>query len=453
MKKKISIIGGGESGIGASLLAHKNGLEVFLSDKNFLSLKDKKILLEKKIDFEEGNHNLNKILQADEIIKSPGISLNSSILKKITSYNIPIISELTFGLRYTNAFIIGITGSNGKTTTSTILYKLLKNNGFNVSIAGNIGKSLCKLIAKKKSDYYILEISSFQLDDSKYFRPNISILLNISQNHLDRYNHKISNYIKSKFKIAISQKKKDFFIYNNDDFFVKKNLFKYKIQAISIPFSIKKKYLDQEAYLKNYNIFIIKNRNIFCSIDIKKIHLQGIHNTYNIMAALLAASLLNIKKQSMIDVLSKFKTIEHRLEYISEINGIKFINDSKATNVRSVFYALKNVKSPIIWIAGGYDKGNDYTELLSLVSKKVKVIICLGKNNEKILNTFKEFIDPIIETSNMKDAVYSAFLLGREGDNVLLSPACSSYDLFNNYKDRGLSFKKEVNKIINEYIK
>lgn len=453
MKKKISIIGGGESGIGASLLAHKYGLEVFLSDKNMISYNNKKILLEQQISFEEGHHNLNKILQADEIIKSPGISYHASIIQKIQSYKLPIISELTFGLRYTNAFIIGVTGSNGKTTTSTLIYKLLKKNGLNVSLAGNIGQSLCRKIAEKNYDYYVLEISSFQLDDSQYIRPNISILLNIHENHLDQYNDKINNYINSKFKIALAQKKEDIFIYNQDDFLIKKNICNYKIQAKLIPFSRNNNFLDQEAYFKDDNIFIRKNKNTFCNINIANIHLQGIHNVYNIMAALLAASILNIQVKFMINVLSNFKTIEHRLEYSYQINGIQFINDSKATNVRAVFYALQHIPSPIIWIVGGYDKGNDYNELISLVTQKVKAIVCLGINNNKIYNFFKSFVDPIIETSNMKDAVYSAYLLGRAGDHVLLSPACASHDLFKNYHHRGVHFKKEVKKIFHESIK
>lgn len=453
MKKKISILGGGESGIGASILAYQHGFEIFVSDNNIISDKNKKILLEKQISFEEGAHNLNKILKADEIIKSPGISFNASIIQKIQSYKLPIISELTFGLRYTNAFIIGITGSNGKTTTSTMLYNILKRNGLNVSLVGNIGKSLCRTIAEKNSDYYVIEISSFQLDDSKFIRPNISILLNINENHLNQYNYDMNNYINSKFRIAISQKKEDIFIYNKDDFFIKNNLSKYKIEAISIPFSKNKNFLDHEAYFQDSNILIYKNKNTFYNINIANIPLQGIHNIYNIMAALLAASILNIQVKFILNVLLKFQPIEHRLEYCYEINGINFINDSKATNVKAVFYALTHVQSPIIWIVGGYDKGNDYTALVSLVTKKVKAIICLGKNNYKIYNFFKVFIDIIIETYNMKDAVNSAYFLGRAGDNVLLSPACASHDLFKNYQHRGIHFKKEVKKIFHEYIK
>ncbi|WP_341654416.1 UDP-N-acetylmuramoyl-L-alanine--D-glutamate ligase [Blattabacterium cuenoti] len=452
MKKKfIVVLGVGESGVGAALLAKKNGLKTFLSDSGIILNKYKKILIKNKIPFEEKGHTENIIIQnAIKVIKSPGISRNNPLIKKINDLGIPIQSELEFGKSYIeNSYVIGITGSNGKTTTCSIIYKILKKEGMNVEIAGNIGQSFSKKIIKKK-DIYILEMSSFQLDDCFNFRSNISVLLNITRDHLNRYDNNIENYIDSKFRIATFQKKEDIFIYNHDDPIIRKGIKKYPIVSQCIPFSMKEE-LHVGAYIKNKKIFIRnqKNKEIYF-LNVKDIPLIGDHNLYNIMASLIISEILNVKKESIISILLKLKSIEHRMEKISNINGVQFINDSKATNVNAVFYALKSMNAPIIWIVGGEDKGNNYVELIPLVKKKVKAIICLGKNNEKIINFFQNIIDIILETKSIKKAVYMAYILSSQGDNVLLSPACSSFDLFKDYKERGNKFKQEVRKLIYE---
>ncbi|AFJ90696.1 UDP-N-acetylmuramoyl-L-alanine--D-glutamate ligase [Blattabacterium sp. (Blaberus giganteus)] len=452
MKKKIIVVlGGGESGVGAALLAKKNGLKTFLSDSGIILNKYKKVLIKNQIPFEEKGHTENIIIQnAIKIIKSPGISSKKNpLITKINSLGIPIQSELEFGKSYIeNSYVIGITGSNGKTTTCSMIYEILKKEGMNVGVAGNIGHSFSKEVIKKK-DIYILEMSSFQLDDCLNFRSNIAVLLNVTRDHLNRYNN-IENYIDSKFKIAIFQKKKDIFIYNYDDPIIRKGLKKYPVMSHCIPFSIKEE-LHTGAYIKNNKIFIRnqKNQEIYF-LNVKDIPLIGDHNLYNILASLIIFEILNVKKESIISILLKLKSIEHRMEKIRNINGIQFINDSKATNVNAVFYALKSINAPIIWIAGGEDKGNNYIELIPLVKKKVKAIICLGKNNKKIINFFKNIIDIILETKNMKKAVYMAYILSSHGDHVLFSPACSSFDLFKDYKERGNKFKQEVRKLIYE---
>ncbi|AGW86140.1 UDP-N-acetylmuramoylalanine--D-glutamate ligase [Blattabacterium sp. (Nauphoeta cinerea)] len=448
MKKKfIIVLGGGESGVGAALLAKKNGFKIFLSDSGIILNKYKKILIENKIPFEEKGHTDNMIIQnAIKVIKSPGISRNNPLIKKINFLGIPIQSELEFGKNYLeNSYIIGITGSNGKTTTCSIIYQILKKKGINVGIAGNIGRSFSKEIIKKKM--FIYEMSSFQLDDCFNFRSNIAVLLNITRDHLNRYDYNIENYIDSKFRIATFQKKEDIFIYNYDDPIIREGLKKYYIESQCIPFSIKEE-LHIGAYIKDKKIFIRnqKNKEIYL-LNVKNIPLTGDHNLYNIMASSIISEILNVKKESVISILSKLKSIEHRMEKIRNINGIQFINDSKATNVNAVFYALKSTNAPIIWIAGGEDKGNNYIELIPLVKQKVKAIICLGKNNKKITNFFKNIIDIILETNNMKKAVYMAYILSSHGYNVLFSPACSSFDLFKDYKERGNKFKQEVIKL------
>lgn len=452
MKKEfIVILGGGESGVGAALLAKKNGLKVFLSDSEIISNKYKKILIKNKISFEEKGHTEKIIIQnACKIIKSPGIPKENSLIKRIQSLKIPIISEIEFGKNYlNNSYIIGITGSNGKTTTSSIIYKILKNNQLNVDIAGNIGSSFSRKAINKK-DIYVLEISSFQLDDCFSFRSNIAVLLNITRDHLNRYDNNIENYIYSKFKIATLQKKEDFFIYNYDDPIVRLGVKKYPIFSKCIPFSIKEK-LHTGAYINENKILIRKKDKeiFFINLnDLKNVPLIGDHNLYNIMASLIISKILNINRNSIISNLLKLKPIEHRIENFVNINGVKFINDSKATNVHAVFYALKSMNNPTIWIVGGEDKGNNYTEIISLVKEKVKAIICLGKNNKKIVDFFKNFISIILETESIKEAVHMAYALSSTGDNILLSPACSSYDLFKNYKEKGNKFKEEVVKLI-----
>ncbi|AWU42698.1 UDP-N-acetylmuramoyl-L-alanine--D-glutamate ligase [Blattabacterium punctulatus] len=451
MKKKfIVVLGGGESGVGAALLAKKNGLKIFLSDSGIILNKYKKILVENQIPFEEKGHTENIILKAIKVIKSPGISRENILIKKINFLGIPIISELEFGKSYLNSsYIISITGSNGKTTTSSILYQILKKDGLNVGIAGNIGHSFSREVLKKK-EFYVLEVSSFQLDDCFNFRSNIAVLLNITRDHLNIYKN-FQVYISSKFRIVTNQNKEDIFIYNYDDPILKKELKKYKILSHCIPFSIKEE-LQVGAYIKWNNIFFRKkeNKKEICLLNIEKISLKGDHNLYNILASVIISKILNVKKKSIIHSLLDFSTIEHRMEKVLNINGVQFINDSKATNVNAVFYALKSMNSPTIWIAGGKDKGNDYSELLPLVKKKVKAIIFLGKKNKKFINFFQDVIDIIIITECLKNAVRIAYMLSIHGDNILLSPACSSFDIFKDYKERGHKFKQEVKKIFYE---
>lgn len=423
-------------------MARKQGLEVFLSDQRTINTEYKKKIIEHQIDFEEGQHSLEKILQADEVIKSPGIPHTSPLIQEIQAHNIPIISELTFALRYTQAHIIAVTGSNGKTTTSSLIHHLIKEGGLHIGLAGNIGRSFAREVAEQNFDYYVLEVSCLQLDDSPGFRPEISILLNITPDHLDRYEKNFERYINSKFQIVAYQNDKYFFIYNDDDLAIREALSRHKIKACCLPFSTQKN-LERGAYLEDQTI-IIRNQEEILNMKIEELSLQGLHNVYNAMAAGLTAQLMKIRKELIKKGLANFKAVEHRLENVLKIHGMQCINDSKATNVNAVFYALESMNAPTIWIVGGQDKGNDYTELIPLVKKKVKAIVCLGSDNQKIIETFRDLVDPIIDTRSMKDAVRSAYMLGRKGDNILLSPACSSFDLFKNYEDRGRQFKEEV---------
>jgi UDP-N-acetylmuramoylalanine--D-glutamate ligase len=445
--KKIVILGGGKSGIGAAILAKKKKYKVFLSEKNYLKKKYKNILLKKKISFEEFGHTEKKILKNNLIIKSPGIHPNNYLIKKIKLLNIPIISEISFAQKYVSyKKIIAVTGSNGKTTTSSLIHFIIKKSGISSELVGNIGYSFADKLYKKKSKFYILEISSFQLDDSPKFHSNISILLNITPDHMDWYNKNFNNYINSKFRITKFQTKKNFFIYNYDDLIIRKYIKKQPTKAFCIPFSLKKS-LPLGAFLKKKKIIFIY-KNFFLKIKKKKIKLKGEHNIYNIMASVLTIILLGISKKNIKKYLFKFKNLEHRLELFIEINQVKFINDSKSTNINSAFYALKSINTPIIWIAGGKDKGNNYKKLNILVKKKVKALICIGLDNKNIISFFKKKINTIIEIKNIKKAVKKSFLLSKKGYSILLSPACSSIDKFKNYKDRGLQFKKEVKNLL-----
>ncbi|WP_185856397.1 UDP-N-acetylmuramoyl-L-alanine--D-glutamate ligase [Blattabacterium cuenoti] len=453
-RKLIVVLGGGESGIGASLLAKKKGFTPFVSDSGIIQNKYKKILIENKIPFEENGHT-EIYKKAIKVIKSPGISRKNSLINKINFLKIPIISELEFGKSYLKtSYIIGITGSNGKTTTSFIVYKILKKKGIFVGIAGNIGRSFSREALKKEKDVYVLELSSFQLDDVFNFRSNIAVLLNITRDHLNRYNNNIEDYIFSKFKIATLQKKEDFLIYNYDDPLIREGLKKYKIQSRCIPFSIKKE-LRLGTYLKWNKIFFRKENEEKYILNVKKVPLIGDHNLYNIMASITISEMgllkdIQKKKSIISTTILRLTTLEHRMEKVLNINGVQFINDSKATNVNAVFYALKSMISPVIWIAGGKDKGNDYSELVPLVKEKVKAIICLGKQNDKFVNFFRDIIDIIVETESIKKAVRMAYILSLHGDNILLSPACSSFDLFQDYKERGNKFKQEVRNLFYE---
>ena len=446
MKKKIVILGGGESGVGSAVLAQKEGFDVFVSDFGTIKSKYKDILNRYKIEWEEKQHTQEKILLADEIIKSPGIPDTAPMVVSAKDLDIPIVSEIEFAARYTDAYMICITGSNGKTTTTTMTYNLLKKAGCKVGIAGNIGKSFAYQIATENFDYYVLELSSFQLDGMFHFKANTAILLNITPDHLDRYHDNFQEYIDSKFRITQNQTKDDHFIYCDDDQTIKKELEKRNIISNQQAFSIQHK-VDNGAYLEQDNIIFNQTNKDTFSMSIHDLGVKGTHNIYNSMAAGLAASISSIRKNDIRESLMDFKSIEHRLEPVIKVKDIMFINDSKATNVNSTWYALESMNKNVIWIAGGVDKGNDYDELSKLVKHKVKAIVCLGLDNQKLHDAFDGMISNIVDVRSMKDAVKTAYLLGNDGDTVLLSPACASFDLFDNYEDRGIQFKEAVRKL------
>lgn len=440
MMRRIVILGSGESGTGAAVLAKTKNFDVFVSDSGKIKESYKQILDSYNIKYEEGSHSHDQILNADEIIKSPGIPPSAEIIEKIKKANISIISELEFASRYTSAYKICITGSNGKTTTTSLIYHMMKKAGLNVGLAGNIGKSFAYQVATENFDYYVIEISSFQLEDMYEFKADIAILLNITPDHLDRYNYDLQKYVDAKFRITQNMSEEDYFIYCSDDDITIRELEKIVLRARQLPFTLKSEPITG-AYVKN-NFINISFDDIDFSMSIDELALKGRHNTYNSMAAGLAGNVLRIRKEIIREALSDFKGIEHRLEPVITLNGIEFINDSKATNVNSTWYALECMKNPVIWIAGGTDKGNDYSVLLDLVRTKVKALVCLGKDNSKLHKAFDGVISTIIDTHSMRDAVNSAYRLASEGDTILLSPACASFDLFDNYEDRGRQFKK-----------
>lgn len=443
--KRLVILGGGESGVGAAILGKKVGFDVFLSDMGSIKDEYKAILSEKEIPFEEKQHTDTLILNADWIIKSPGIPKKSPIIQQISERQILISSEIEFASQYTNATLIAITGSNGKTTTTSLTYHMFKKAGYSVGLAGNIGKSFAWQVAEENFDYYILEISSFQLDDIQNFKPHIAMVLNLSPDHLDRYEYTYQKYIDAKFTITKNQDTKDYFIYNEDDPMTTNWFQNHNTKAQKLPFSLHKK-IENGAFSDHENINFHINSDTF-KMKINELALTGKHNIANSMAAGIAGKLSKIKNDFIKQSLMDFEAVEHRLEFVLKINGINFINDSKATNVNSVYYALESMKTPVIWIVGGTDKGNDYSELIPFVQRKVKAIVCLGVDNKKIIDTFQDIVSNIVETKCMKDAVNAAYSLGSKGDSVLLSPACASFDLFKNYEDRGNQFKEEVRKL------
>lgn len=438
---KIVVLGGGESGFGAAYLAKKKGMEVFLSDKGLIKKDYKKLLLEAGIEFEEGKHDEERILAADWIIKSPGIPKKAEIISKINQKGIRLSSEIEFASEFTDAKIIAITGSNGKTTTTSLIYHILKNDDLKVGLGGNIGKSFAKQVADENFDYYVLEVSSFQLDDIQNFRPHISLLLNLSQDHLDQYNYNYEEYALAKFRIAENQENDNFFIYNKDDEMSMNLLNKLEIKAKMIPFSLQEK-LKDGGFVTGEKI-VVKLYDEF-SMDLDELSLVGNHNVANSLAASIAGKILKIRNESIRNSLMTFQAVEHRLEQFAEIDGVKYINDSKATNVNATYYALESMKQPTVWIVGGTDKGNDYTEIEDLVKRKVKAIVCLGLDNQKIIDFFQNKKDLIYSTSSMEEAVKISKSLAKSGDTVLLSPCCASFDLFENYEDRGHQFKNEV---------
>ena len=440
--KRLVILGGGESGVGAAILGKQKGYEVFVSDIGSIAKKYKKVLLHHEINFEEHQHSEPIVLNADLVVKSPGIPDNVPIVRDLTAKKVSVISEIEFASYYTNATIIGITGSNGKTTTSLITNHLLKAANLNVGIAGNIGRSFAQQVSEQNFDSYVIELSSFQLDGIINFRPHIAMITNISPDHLDRYANDFNKYVASKFRITKNQTKDDFLIYDADDVTINKWIKNHKIKAQLIPFSIQKE-VHNGAFLKEDTIVIKLNKEEF-SMSISNLKLQGKHNVKNTMAGALASQLLNVRSQSIKDSLANFEGAEHRLENVQKVNGVQFINDSKATNVNATFYALECMEQSTVWIVGGVDKGNDYEDLLPLVREKVKAIVCLGEDNEKLKAIFYNVVDMMIETAGAEEAVKVAYKLSQPGDTVLLSPACASFDLFENYEDRGRQFKSAV---------
>ena len=443
----ILVLGSGESGVGSALLAKSKGLSVFVSDSSLIEKNYKELLLKNNIQFEENGHEQANKLNVDYVIKSPGIPNTAAIIKQLIHKQIQIISEIEFASKFTDATIIGVTGSNGKTTTTTIIYEILKSENTDVDIAGNIGVSFASKVAASNTKNYVLELSSFQLDGIIDFNPHIAIMTNLSPDHLDRYNNSFENYIKSKFNIIKNQSEKDYFIYDLEDVkiveFIKNNI--HKIKSNLLPFSTTKT-IDSVTYLEDKNIISIINKNKII-MPTNNFPLIGTHNLKNAMAATTVANLLKIRKETIRKSLEHFQAVEHRLEHVLKINKVNYINDSKATNVNAAYYALDSMQSSTIWIVGGIDKGNKYEELFSLVNEKVKAIICLGKDNKKIFENFENLVEYITEVKSMSEAVKEAYSIAKSNDSVLLSPACASFDLFKNYEDRGEQFKAEVRKL------
>lgn len=440
-KKKLVILGAGISGVGTAVLAQKKGYDVFVSD--FGSIKEvyQNELHQLGIEFEEGKHTLENILQADEVVKSPGIADKLPVIVSIKEKNIPVISEIEFAARYTDAYKICITGSNGKTTIVSWIYHIFRKAGVNVKLVGNVGDSFARSVADDDVEVYILELSSFQLDGMYDFKADVAIISNITPDHLDRYDYSFIKYARSKFRILQNMTQNDFFIYCEDDKAITGNEEFNTTETIKLPFSIEKN-VPKGAYCEDNKL--VFNFKTGIEMDLNELALKGKHNTYNSMAAGLAAMVYEIKNETIRQSLADFTGVAHRLEKVAYVGGVEFINDSKATNINSTWFGLDSMRKPTVWIAGGIDKGNDYSELLNLVQEKVKVLICLGKDNEKLKKSFKGFIPTIIETNSMQEAVQSAYFLAKKGDAVLLSPACASFDLFANYEERGDMFKNEV---------
>ena len=439
--KRLVVLGGGESGVGTALLGKEKGFDVFVSDFGTLKKVYKDVLKHNEIEWEEGKHTASKILNADVVMKSPGISEQVPIVKALLETGISVISEIEFAAQFTSADIIGITGSNGKTTTTMMTNHILNQAKFDVVMGGNIGDSFAGLI-HKDPDYFVLELSSFQLDGIINFRPHIAVLTNITPDHLDRYANKFENYIASKFRIILNQTKQDYLIYDADDEVISTYLHTHPIQSTLVPFSLTKT-LAQGTYLNEKEIIIklIKEENIMPTTNLA---LEGKHNIKNAMAAATVAHLLKIRKETIRESLECFQGAEHRLEHVLKINKVQYINDSKATNVNATYFALESMSAPTVWIVGGVDKGNDYSALFPFVNEKVKAIICLGKDNEALFQNFEQMVDIIVETQYMSEAVKIAYNIATAGENVLLSPACASFDLFKNYEDRGHQFKSAV---------
>ena len=446
MAKKLVILGAGESGVGTALLAKQKGYAVFVSDGGAIKANFQKELEDGGIEFESGSHTVERILAADEVMKSPGIPEKNEMVKAIRAKGIPIISEIEFGYRYKgNSKIAAITGSNGKTTTTSLLYHICKLVNEDVAMVGNIGYSFARQIAQAPKALYIIEVSSFQLDDIQYFKPEIAILLNITEDHLDRYDHQFENYIKSKFRIIENQTAEDYFIYCIDDETIVKHLELLTINTNPLPFSMKQE-VKKGGYIKNDQM-MLKIQEERVTMSIYDFALKGKHNAYNTMAASIAATTLGIRKEKIREAVSNFHSLEHRMEFVATVRGVDFINDSKATNVNSTWYALESMQKNTVLILGGVDKGNDYELIADLVKEKVKAIVCMGTDNKKIIEFFKDKVSTIVEVDSAKKAVNASFKLAEKGDLVLMSPACASFDLFKNYEDRGRQFKESVKEL------
>lgn len=441
MAKRIVILGAGESGAGAAVLAQKKGFDTFVSDMSLIKDKYKNMLNERGIQWEEGHHTEELILNADEVIKSPGIPNDAPLILKLKEQGTPIISEIEFAGRYTNAKMICITGSNGKTTTTSLIYHIFKKAGLNVGLAGNIGQSLAYQVAECNYDYYVIELSSFQLDNMYKFHANIAVLMNITPDHLDRYDYKMQNYVEAKFRIIQNQTDNDAFIFWNDDPVIQKELHKYGIHGRYYPFAEKKEE-GLAAFVEQNKVYFTKP--IEFNMEQEELALTGTHNLFNSMAAGISANIAGIRKECIREALSDFKGVEHRLEKVTRVRGVDYINDSKATNVNSCWYALSSMKTKTVLILGGKDKGNDYNEIAGLVKEKCSGLIFLGLHNEKLHAFFDGFGLPIADVQSMKDAVDAAYHMAKKGETVLLSPCCASFDLFKSYEDRGEQFKKCV---------
>ncbi|MEM7379696.1 MAG: UDP-N-acetylmuramoyl-L-alanine--D-glutamate ligase [Bacteroidota bacterium] len=440
--ESLVILGGGESGVGTAILGKKEGYKVFVSDNGEIKKKYKDVLEHFEIDWEEKGHSEDKILTADLVMKSPGIPDTVPLVQKLNELGVPVISEIEFASRYTDATIVGITGSNGKTTTTMLTHHLLNEGGLNVGMAGNIGDSFARMVAEKTYDYYVLEISSFQLDGITDFRPHIAMITNITPDHLDRYNYIFENYVASKFRIAENQNPEDYLIYDADDPVITEWLNEHPVNPGLLPFSLEKE-IENGAAIEN-NEISIKTANKQMTMKTQALALQGRHNLKNTMAAATAATLLGIRKETIRASVANFQGAPHRLEKVLKIHHVQYINDSKATNVNATYYALDSMSTPTVWIVGGVDKGNDYKELMPLVREKVKAIVCLGLDNSKIKEAFGNVVELMIETYAMSEAVKVAYKIAERGDTVLLSPACASFDLFQNYEDRGNQFKEAI---------
>lgn len=446
MNKKIVVLGGGESGVGAAILAKDKGMDVFLSDYGKIAPHYKQQLIDEGIAWEEGGHDESRILAADEVIKSPGIAPTAPIMVKIAERGIPVISEIEFAGRYTDAKMVCITGSNGKTTTTLLTYHILKNAGINVGLAGNVGRSLALQVAREHHDVYVIELSSFQLENMYEFKANIAVMLNITPDHLDRYDYKMQNYVNAKFRIIRNLTPEDAFIFWQDDPVIQAQLRQVTTEARMYPFSehLEK---DVDAYIDADDELVLNTSHTSLKMPRNHLALHGLHNLYNSMAAGLSACLLDIRKEDIRRALEDFEGVEHRLEYVATVNGVRYINDSKATNVNSCWYALESMPKGVVLILGGKDKGNDYTEIEPLVKEKVKAIVCMGKDNAKLLDFFTGKVDAIYDTHSLLDAVDTCAAIAASGDTVLLSPCCASFDLFSSYEDRGRQFKDAVKRL------